>query len=329
MPAVLVRFLAAVLLAAVLPATCGCAKPPAPPVLGVLMTADYRQPTVDGLIDGLKALGYEPGRSIRYVVKNAQGDAAALPALARELADSRPAIICPVGGEEAEACVPIARQAGVPVVFMGVSNPVEHGIAKSRFEPLPGTTGVATDYVERMPKRMQVVTFFFPDVKTVTVLYEPKNVASVRAMELCQEVAPRLGLAVQLAGFNTDGEIRDFMAKLSKADHQLMLITPSPIVQNARNRYMVPASLRSGVPLFGLGKQACVDGAVIAYGSSFYTFGQQGARMAANVLLGTSPEIMPIELPETLELSINLKVADQIGLRFPPRWLGLTDFVAR
>ena len=311
-------------------ALAGCArKQPPVPVVGVLMVDDFRQPTVDGLVDQLTEFDYLPDRNIRYVVKNAKGDTAAMPGLARDLVALRPNVICPVGGVGAQACIPLATNAGIPVVYMGVTHPKDLGIAVSDTQPLPNTTGVRTGFTERMPKRLELITFFFPTVKTVTVLYTTSERPSVESLALCEEAGPKLGLAITGLQLNNDADARQIAASMSKEKYELLLGTPNTALQRARKAVVIPAAVRAGIRFFGIDRDATLDGAEVSYGPSLYSFGTQGARMVLKVLQGTRPETMPIELPDTVELSVNMKTARQIGLEFPPRMLGLADFMIR
>ena len=320
---------AIVLLACALAAP-GCAsKPPPTPTIGVLMLSDDRQPIVDGLLEGMRSLGYTPGRTINYVMKTAGGRIEALPGLVRELAAQRPSMICPLGGPEAQACIPAASGHGIPVVFLGVTLPEDLGIAATKTQPLPRTTGVRAGYADLMPKLMELITYFFPTVKTVTVLYSPGEKFSAESLRLCQQAGPQLGLAVDSLPLDTDEDARRVAESFAEKRYELLLGTPSTVLQRNRKAVVIPAAARAGIRFFGIDRDACTDGAEVAYGPSLYSFGAQGASMVRKVLQGTPPESMPIEPPDTLELSVNLKTAQQIGLTFPPRVLGLADLVIR
>jgi len=309
---------------------CGRKAPPMQTV-GILMLDDSRQPVLDGLKDGLRRFGREENVDVRYVVRNAEGDETRVNSLARELAGLNPKVICALGSEEAVAAVPLAESAGVPVVYLAVGNPESLGIAKTPTEPLPNTTGIRTGYAERLPKRMQLATFFFPDVRAITVLYEPRDPASARGMKLCEETGPKLGLIVQSIALTSDADVRYFAETMGPGKYQLLLYTPAPLLVKHHKDIIAPAAIRAGVPIFGFNRQACYGGAVISFGPNANSFGAQGAHLVHRILLGSAPETMPIELPEgsQLELCLNMKVAQKIGVVFPPRMFELADLIIR
>ncbi|NQT20632.1 MAG: ABC transporter substrate-binding protein, partial [Planctomycetes bacterium] len=292
-------------------ASIGCAKKPEPPhVIGIVLIPDeFRQPTVDGLVDGLAEFGYVEGRNIEYYIVNAHGDRSALPRLAREVVGQRPAVICAVGGAEAEACVDAARGTGVPVVFMGVSSPVERGLARSLLEPLPNTTGVRSGMTSLICKRMQLAKLFFPEIKSVTVLYDPNSVSSAGSLKHGIEIAPTLGLTVKGVPLTTDEEVSRFMNSVDRKEHEVILATPCVLVFKNRKSVIAPGAIRAGIPFFGFDREACKEGAVLAYGSNFYSFGHQGAALVRKILYGIQADSMPIEMPFEIGLSINLRTA--------------------
>jgi len=308
----------------------GCSKPPVPPpTVAVLMLDDLRKPIFDGLVQGLSRYGYYADRNITYVARNAKTNTALLPELARELSALHPAVICPLGNQEAEVCIKLARHSPVPIVFIGVSNPYEHGLAKGPHLPLPGTTGVETGYAIRMAKRLQLITIFFRSKKTVTVLFNPVELSSRNAMEECMKAGPGFGLTIRPAPVRSTAELISFSDSLEADGHEIILSTPSSLLDENRRDVTVPAAVRARIPLFGLDREACADGAVIAYGPSTASLGIQGARLVEKVMLGSKPDMLPIELPEDIELSINLKIADQIGLGFSRDELLLADYIIR
>jgi len=327
--ALLMAAIAAGMQAAALP---GCGGKPEPQqAVGILMLDESRQPVLDGLKDGLERLGFSEGVEVRFVVRNAEDDLRRLVPLAKQLADQKPAVICALGTLEAMAAVPLAESAGVAVVYLGVNNPAGLGISKSDTEPLPNTTGIRSGYGERLPKRMQLATFFFAGLRTVTVLYDPQDPPSARGMRLCEQTAPKLGLMVQSAALASDADVKYFAETLAPGKHQLLLYTPTPLLTRHHKAIIAPAAIRAKVPLFALNKQACLDGAVISFGPSLYGFGSQGAQLVRRILLGSAPETLPIELPEGKELllCINMKAAQEIGVTFPQRMFELADIVIR
>jgi len=319
-------------LAALTAFTAACSKRREPPLVAILMVADFRQPTVDGLIEGLAGFGYLSGErertgNILYRIVNAKGDRAALRRLAKELVAQRPAVLCAVGGIEADACIAAARATGVPVIFAGLDNPVERGLAKSLLEPLPDTTGVRSGSTELIAKRMELAKLFFPAIKSVSVLYEPGYVTGEESLRLARRAGEILGLAVKPVPLKSDQDVRQFMESVDPEEHEMLLGTPSFLVFSNRKDVIAQGAIRAKVPFFGFDRQACREGAVLAYGSDFVTFGRQAAHLVRSVLEGAKADSLPIELASDIDLCVNLITAEKMDLTLPPLVVDLADFI--
>jgi putative ABC transport system substrate-binding protein len=178
-------------------------------------------------------------------------------------------------------------------------------------------------------KRMQLAKLFFPEIKSVTVLYDPNSVSSAGSLKLGIEIAPTLGLTVKGVPLTTDEEVSRFMNSVDRKEHEVILGTPCVLVFKNRRSVIAPGAIRAGIPFFGFDREACKEGAVLAYGSNFYSFGHQGAALVRKILYGIQADSMPIEMPFEIGLSINLRTARHIGITFPPEVVEMADFVIR
>ena len=287
-----------------------------PPLIGVLMAGDFRQPVLDGLKDGMARLGYPAGR-IEYRVLNAKVDTAALPRLAEELVAAHPAILCPLGGVEAVACAAAAK-GRIPVVFMNVTSPIEHGLVQSYAKPPPNVTGVRTGYDELAGKRLEILTLFFPRVKTVSVLHEPGSVESEEGLTVARQVAPALGLQLKPVPLRNLKDVEELANTLKPEEHEILFGLPATVIYAYRKDYIIPAGLRAKVPFFGFDPQSAAEGAVVAYGNDPYAFGTSGAELVKAVLDGKRPSELPVRFVERIHLVINRKSMRALGLAFPP-----------
>jgi putative ABC transport system substrate-binding protein len=66
-------------------------------------------------------------------------------------------------------------------------------------------------------------------------------------------------------------------------------------------------------------------GALVSYGPDQYAQGRQAARLAHKIFTGTPPAQIPVELPDLIELVVNLKTAKRLGLQVPPSVLLRAD----
>ena len=71
------------------------------------------------------------------------------------------------------------------------------------------------------------------------------------------------------------------------------------------------------------------DGALMSYGGNSTDQWQRAASHVDRILRGTSPGDLPIELPTTFELLVNLRTADALGLTFARSFLDQVTEVLR
>jgi len=320
-------FAFAAIAAACAPPGCGVSESEQP-LVAMLLLGDFRRPLVAGVTAGLADLGLPEGSGVRYCIVTAQGQRPALPKLARQLVRMRPAVICAVGGVEAEACLAAARGTGIPLVFVGVSSPVERGLARSLLQPLPNTTGVRSGFTNLIGKRLQLAKLIIPHLHTPTVLYDPRSTSSTLSLERGLDVAPALGLRLRVVALATDNDVQRFIRSLP-GGHQVILATPSALIARNRASVIIPAANDARVPFFALDREACNEGAPFAYGSASYQVGYQAARIIHNVLTGTTPDAMPVERPADIGLSINLAAVRSLGIPLPPQVAGIADTIVQ
>ena len=65
----------------------------------------------------------------------------------------------------------------------------------------------------------------------------------------------------------------------------------------------------------------------MSYGGDFSQSHRQSGRYAGRILKGEKPSELPVQRVTKVELFINLKAADALGLSFPPSLLTSADRV--
>jgi putative tryptophan/tyrosine transport system substrate-binding protein len=100
---------------------------------------DHVPPSLDGLRDGLKALGYEEGKNLRLDFRNLPDEAAAR-VTAAEFARTRPDLVVAFENQTIRAAHGAIKD--IPVVFLHVTDPVAAGVVKSLAYPGGNMTGL-------------------------------------------------------------------------------------------------------------------------------------------------------------------------------------------
>ena len=80
---------------------------------------------------------------------------------------------------------------------------------------------------------------------------------------------------------------------------------------------ILEASLRSRVPAVFTTALWVGHGGLASYGPDYYAQGVQAAGLVARILRGAQPSELPVEGADRIELAVNLKTADLLGVTVP------------
>lgn len=314
-----VLIILAILLAG-LSALPGCSRrapAPGPARLAVLMAGPARQAKVDGLVGGLQALGFRPGRDYELQVWDAKDDPDRLPALAQELLVWRPDVLVGTGTIEASHLLPPAAAQRLPLVLVGVGATRETGLIPDPRSPGAPVTGVENQVGTLTGKRLELMTLLVPGTRRVLALYDPRIPASVAALEIAQAAAAQLGL--ELATVQVSHRVD--ILRIEPVPVDGILPMPGFVFEDATPE-LAALSRRLRAPLMGLEERQAEGGYLAAYGAPFRAQGYQAARLLAKVLHGVPVAEIPLEVPDRLELVVNPGVARELGLTLGPVGLG-------
>jgi putative ABC transport system substrate-binding protein len=281
----------------------------------------------DSLRQGFRDLGYRDGENLVLEERFADGDRDRLATLARELPKVKPAVIVTFGTPATVA----ARNSTttVPIVFIGVGDPIGSGFAASLARPGGNMTGFSFVGPELARKNLEFLKLAVPEATRVAVLVpgEPDQ-PLVRAVWGELEQAAQV-LHVTLHRVQVLGKVEQLDEALSvltaRRPHALLTLN-DPLFFVHRARILATAE-RLRLPTMFQSKEYTAAGALLAYLPSYSDQGKRAARYVDLILKGTNAGDLPVEQPTKFELVINLKTAKALGLTIPPSLLQRADQV--
>ena len=280
-------------------------------------------PTVEGLKAGLKELGLEDGRDVTYDIRFTEGKLDAMPGAAAALVKSGVDLIF----TSQEAATQAARDATVtvPIVFTLVGDPVGAGIVGRLVEPGGNVTGVSSLQTELVGKRLEVLKTMAPNARRVWLLYYGLDLSTTPMIGKALETAQRLKIEVVPKGVLDAAELTRVLGQVRKDDAVLAPEGSNPDLTIA----IIERSLTLKVPaVFGTALWVGYGG-LMSYGPDYYAQGIQAAAMVAKILRGTLPKDLPVEGAEKIDLAVNLKTAELLGLTVPRKILFRADAFRR
>jgi len=299
-------------------------KAPRPFRIGVLNAAwAASHPTVEGLKAGLKELGLVDGRDVTFDIRFTEGKLDTMPAAAAALVKAGVDLIF----TSQEAATHAARDAteSVPIVFTLVGDPVGAGIVNRLGQPGGNVTGVSSLQTELVAKRLEVLKTLTPAVRRVWLIYYGVDLGTAPMITKAVEAAQRLNLEVLPRGMADASELKRVLHDVRRDDALLAPEGSNPDLTIA----IIERSLALRVPaVFGTALWIGYGG-LISYGPDYHAQGVQAATLVAKILRGARPQDLHVEGAERIDLAVNLKTAELLGLTVPRKILLRADAFRR
>jgi putative ABC transport system substrate-binding protein len=138
--------------------------------------------------------------------------------------------------------------------------------------------------------------------------------------------AQSLGLQISVFAASTDRELLSVFQ--SMAQQQLAaLIMSADVSFGARRDLIVALAAHHAIPTIYPARDYVLAGGLISYAAEANSLSQQAGIYAGRILKGDKPADLPVVLPTTFELVLNLKTAKELGLTVPPTVFALANEV--
>jgi putative tryptophan/tyrosine transport system substrate-binding protein len=293
--------------------------------IGVLTESWGPTPSVVGLREGLRELGYREDEQFVIGVRFTQGELTALPAAARELVQHGVDLIF-ISQPGAAKAAQLATTR-IPIVFAGVGDPIGLGLIQSFARPGGNITGVTNLNLDLSPKRLEVFRQIIPGLKLVLFPYDPTDAYAVAQARVHRNAARRLGIELVEQTVYSEEEARATLAQVRKGDVDGILAPDG----NSFNipGFILEAAPQQAIPTMFEGAFWVEQGALASYGPNQYETGRQAARLVDKILRGGKPAEVPVEVNPKIEFAINLKVAKALGITIGPEVLYQADRLVR
>ncbi|MGQ0523582.1 MAG: ABC transporter substrate-binding protein [Betaproteobacteria bacterium] len=278
-------------------------------------------PSMTVLLQGLKKLGWEDGKSVIIEYRYGANQADRLAAFAAELVRLKVDVI----STNADLSTHAARQATttIPIVAV-VGYPVESGFVRSLARPGGNITGVAFLADVLSMKRLELLKDLLPRLSRVAVLYDP--VTHERQPKAVEAAARTLGLQVQILRAQTPDELVPAFEAAAKTRAEALLVLVSPMFAGNQPA-LVSLAARHRMPAMYFTQRWVESGGLVSYGTPTEEVWELVAGQIDKILKGAQPASLPVLQPTRFELSINLKTARALGLTIPPVLLQRADHV--
>jgi putative ABC transport system substrate-binding protein len=278
---------------------------------------------------GLRDLGWKPGGNVIIDYRYAEGDNAKLRPLANELVRAKADVVVASGVPAALA----VREANstIPIVMSATNDPVAEGLAVNLARPGQNITGIAIHTFDMDGKRLELLKEAFPHVQRVALLAnptgEPKSYPE-RMTEL-RDGARRLGIDLQVFEVHRQADIAKAFAAIADGRFQGLVVRPEPRVMDLVRNDITANAARLKLPAVYAFRFYVEAGGLMSYGESIPAFHHRSASYVSRILNGANASELPFERPTKLELIVNLKASQALGLEIPKAVLFRADEILK
>jgi putative ABC transport system substrate-binding protein len=296
------------------------------PLIGYLGTGSPESDAfrVTAFQQGLGEAGFMHGRNVAIEYRWAQDQYDRLPAIAAELVRRQVAVL--VASPTPAALAAKTATATIPIIFFTGGDPVTLGLVTSLNQPGGNATGVTNLSIDVGRKLLELLHEAVPTASAIALLVNPSNPGiSENQLRDAQEAARTLGL--QLHVLNASAE-RDFdVVFATLVQLRAALVIGIDALFSAQSKQLAALALRHRVPSIYNFSEFARAGGLMSYGGNFTDAYRQVGVYTGRILKGEKPADLPVVQSTKVELIINMKTAEALGLTFPLTLLGRADEV--
>jgi len=270
---------------------------------------------VQGLIDGMKASGFDEGKNLEVRRADAQGEMINIPAMLQNYDSSNVDLIMTITTPcLSGACNRVKHK---PVVFTCVTDPIAAGAGKSRTDHLPFVTGVGSFLP--VARTLEMLQKLVPGLRAVGTMYNPAEANSVKEITVAREVFRSHGIRLEEVAITGSNEVLQSVQILAGRDIQGIWV---PGDNTAIEGYegAVKGAKEARLPLITDECSELARGGLACLGAGLYPAAVASGKLAGQVLLGADPKDLPLEEVAVEEMAISRGDAAQLGLAIPPEF---------
>jgi ABC-type uncharacterized transport system substrate-binding protein len=282
--------------------------------IGSLNTADQFVDAFEGFKSRMVELGYKQGQNVRYEYHNSKGNAEILRTMAQKLVQDKVDMIVTTSTTGTVTAVKATAGTRIPVVFLSAANP--HLLVKSFSGSGNNLAGISSASLELTAKRFELLKELAPGVKRLAVPVDPKGVNYQTIVEENRQAAAKFGIVISEIHVRNVDEIGQAAGTITRKSFDAVF-TPADTLISAGVDGIVKQVLKEKLPAITALLVNVERGCLATYASDYNALGKQGAALADKILRGAKPADLPIELPDKIQLALNLKTAQAIGLKIP------------
>jgi putative ABC transport system substrate-binding protein len=265
---------------------------------------------------GLRELGYTIGKTVHLDYRFADGEFSRLPSLAAEILRRKPDVL--LAHTTPGSLAAKKATTNIPVVFVGVADPVGVGLVSNLSRPESNITGITNITAELAGKRLELLKEVVPQARQIAVFVNPNDANAQLQLHNVEAAARTIGISLgPVVHIRSVSDVSVAFEAAVKAGAQagIRMVDPLSVVTR---KPAADLALKYKLPVVFAFSQDVEAGGLLAYGPDIIEQFHRASTYIDKILKGAKPAELPIEQPMTFELAVNLKTARALGLTIPP-----------
>jgi putative tryptophan/tyrosine transport system substrate-binding protein len=273
--------------------------------------------------DRLAALGWIDGSNAAILTRWAEARTEQLPHIVKELLGSGVAVLVTAGALATLAAT--RATARIPIVLVGVDDPVALGIVDSLAHPDGNVTGLCVTSSGVITKRLQLLRDIVPGLHRLAVIVREDPGLDQKLQDI-RDSANVMGIETLMLEATTGNALALAFARLNVDRCQAVYVASGPLGPAKRSRIIALAE-KSRLPAIYPSRIFCLDGGLISFAADYDDLFRRAAGYVDQILKGAAAGGLPVEPPRKFDLTVNLTTAKALGLTVPPAILASAETI--
>jgi putative ABC transport system substrate-binding protein len=263
------------------------------------------------------------GRNFTLISQWGDGNVTRLPELAVALINAGVDVIVAEGTIVARAAAALTTT--IPIVMVGVADPLAGGFVKNLSHPGGNVTGFSSLDTDIAGKLIEILNEMIPGLRHVGIL-------ATRAIwylfaSAQDRAAKALGIELSYVDMPEPAAAGVAMREAIAAGAQAAVVRGGPFFSATQRRFIIDQAAEFRLPVIYERRDDAARGGLVSYSADHIQLYRAAARYVARILRGERAADLPVQQPSKFEFVINLKTAKALGLDVPASLLARADEV--
>jgi len=209
----------------------------------------------------------------------------------------------------------------IPIVFVGLSDPIGTGLVANLARPSGNLTGFSLYEHSMSGKWLSLLKDMVPDISHAAVLFNPESAPYAPFyLQAARQMENRIGVKVTGASVRSGAEIAAAVDAAARTGGGIVVL-PDGGFFAAQSRMAIPLLAQRRVPAIYAVRFYAVNGGLMSYGADLTQQFRDGAGYVDRIFRGAEIRTLPVQFATKFDLVINMKAAGALGLTVPSRLL--------